>query len=95
MCISAGDYEASATAVEKMASAGLQPEPEQEKRMLQECVDPLWVSKRGRARATEAEAGAGEGEVGEERGIDGADFWREKDGADQQAEGGETAEWRE
>ncbi len=88
--------------MEKMASAGLQPEPEQEKRMLRECVDPLLVSKRDRARAQQAAAegereGEGEGEedVGKERKIDGADFWREKDGADRRGEGEETADWRE
>lgn len=62
--------------MEMMEHAGLQPEPEQEKRMLQKCVDPLWGSKRERARAREG----GEEEGGEE--IDGSDFWREKDEAD-------------
>lgn len=78
MCITAGDYEASATVMEMMAHMGLQPEPEQEKRMLQKCIDPLWVSKKERARAREG--GEEEDEEGEEREkIEGSDFWRERD----------------
>lgn len=73
VCITAGDYEASMTAMEMMAQMGLQPEPEQEKRMLQSCIDPLWIAKQERARAREE----GVEEDGEE-----TDFWREKDQAD-------------
>lgn len=87
VCITAGDYEASTTVMEMMAHMGLQPEAEQEKRMLQKCIDPLWISKRERARAREGE---GEGEGTE-------NFWRERDGAGGRAEEEEEtmADWRE
>eukprot|EP00903_Cladosiphon_okamuranus_P009597 g9136.t1 len=75
VCITAGDYEASSTVMEMMERTGLQPEPEQEKRMLRKCVDPLWASSRELARA---KGGGGE-EEGERKG---SDFWRERDGLD-------------
>lgn len=40
VCIAAADYEPSAAVVDMMTAVGLQPEPEQEKRMLQACFDP-------------------------------------------------------
>lgn len=40
ICIAAADYEPSAAVVDMMTAVGLQPEPEQEKRMLQACFDP-------------------------------------------------------
>lgn len=71
--------------MEMMAHMGLQPEPEQEKRMLQKCVDPLWISKRERgARASE---GGGE--------TEGADFWRERDAAGGREGEEGMVDWRE
>lgn len=46
MCIAAGDYEASVITVDMMADVGLQPEPDQEKRMLQACRAPSQHGKR-------------------------------------------------
>lgn len=81
VCITAGDYEAAMTAMEMMSHMGLQPEPEQEKRMLQSCVDPLWVAKRERLRARQEEE-----EEGRDKDGDGNDVWRERETADRIAE---------
>lgn len=85
VCIAAGDFEAAMTAMEMMYHMDLEPEPEQEKRMLQSCADPLWVAKEERARGREE----GQEEAGDRKGdggVDGSDFWREKDTADRLAE---------
>lgn len=74
------------TAIEMMSHMGLHPEPEQEKRMLQSCVDPMWISKRERARARE------EGEEG--GGEDATDVSRAEDTADRLAEEQEEEEPR-
>lgn len=59
VCITAGDYEASVTTVEMMAEVGLQPEAEQERRMLTACFDP---SQRKRDRKTSQRVGEDEQE---------------------------------
>ena len=64
--------------MEMMAHVGLQPEPEQEKRLLQKCIDPLWVSEKERPGASEA--GEGRWRLGEgKEDMAGSDFWRERD----------------
>lgn len=92
VCITAGDYDAATTAMNMMTQIGLQPEPEQEKRMQKAYTDPLWGPESSRAaeEGTEGQEGdngeqdgeadslRGKNEDGEEGGE--ADFWRERDG---------------
>lgn len=77
MCITADDYEASTTALDKMTAAGFQPRPDQEKRMLRSCADPQWSSKRHSSRELRRVEEEGEGEGG---GDVRTDFWHERDG---------------
>ncbi|CBJ27793.1 pentatricopeptide repeat-containing protein, putative [Ectocarpus siliculosus] len=75
VCITAGDYEASTIALDKMTAAGFEPRPDQEKRMLRSCADPQWISKRhspGELQRVEEE-GEGEG-----RDVP-TDFWQDRD----------------
>lgn len=69
VCIAAGDYESSIIMVDMMGRVGLQPEAEQEKRMLQNCVDPSRLVKRSVSqRGGEGEHARLQGEgVGEEK----------------------------
>lgn len=77
--------------MEMMSQMGLQPEPDQEKRMQKACIDPLWSLERSRA--------GGEETGGEGRGV--ADLLRERDGSDESDESdgqggeGEADFWRE
>eukprot|EP00752_Nemacystus_decipiens_P010169 g9062.t1 len=82
VCITAGDYEASTTVLEMMEHMGVEPDPDQEKRMLRECIDPVWISTKERARAGGADEG-GE-EVG--RQMNGSDSRRERDAPDDRKE---------
>ncbi|CAN0230848.1 unnamed protein product, partial [Ectocarpus sp. 8 AP-2014] len=75
VCITAGDYEASTTALNKMTEAGFQPRPDQEKRMQRSCADPQWISKRQSSRELQRVEEEGEGEGGDVR----TDFWQERD----------------
>ncbi|CAM9180861.1 unnamed protein product [Ectocarpus sp. 4 AP-2014] len=75
VCITAGDYEASTTALDKMTAAGFQPRPDQEKRMLRSYADPQWITKRNSSRELQRVEEECEGEGGDVR----TDFWLERD----------------
>lgn len=63
VCIAAGEYQASINVVDLMGRVGLQPEPEQEKRMLQACFDPAQIEKPDPSAIDKPDASAaGEGE---------------------------------